>query len=146
MVLAGQKRRKPRQRHQPSRMAPAMRKRVPASNCAGIWAAPMRMLYKLNPRRSRRWQRPKRWRPLWPLSFLGEAEDSTWVDSMLTRGSEAVLYSLCGNGLCSDKRGFHANARHQSTACTGHQALVAVARAEHLPAAVSSRAAHPHST
>ena len=32
----------------------------------------------------------------------------------------------------------------QSTACTGHQALVAVARAEHLPAAAPARAAHPH--
>jgi len=57
-----------------------------------------------------------------------------------------LLYIQAEFGLCSSQRGFHAHARKKRTACTGHQALVAVARPQHLPAAASARAAHAHST
>jgi len=57
-----------------------------------------------------------------------------------------LLYILAEFGLCSGQRGFHVHARKKRTACTGHQALVAVARPQHLPAEASARAAYPHST
>ena len=62
-----------------------------------------------------------------------------WTRVPLCRGSENVL--------SSSQRGFHAHARHtRSDACASHQALVAIARTQHLPAKTSARSAHPHST
>ncbi len=49
--------------------------------------------------------------------------------------------------LFSGQREFHANARlKRHVSCAGLQALVAVARAVHLPAASPARAACPHAT
>ena len=49
--------------------------------------------------------------------------------------------------VCSVQRDSHANAVHTRTvARASYQALVAVARMEHLPAKAPARAAHPHST
>ena len=48
--------------------------------------------------------------------------------------------------LFSDQREPYANARDRLCQDAGGQALVAVARALHLPAASSARAAYPHAT
>lgn len=49
--------------------------------------------------------------------------------------------------LSSGQRESHANARlKRDVSCAGLQALVAVARAVHLPATSPARAAYPHAT
>lgn len=49
--------------------------------------------------------------------------------------------------VCSVQQDSHANVRHtRIVGCASHQALVAVACTQHLPAEAPARAAHPHST
>jgi hypothetical protein len=62
-------------------------------------------------------------------------------------GRESLVENRLLRMLFSGQRGSHAYARRQNDASRARQqALVAVARAQHLPAAAPARAAHPHST
>jgi hypothetical protein len=77
-----------------------------------------------------------------PRKALAEPALETFDGS----GRSSVMEKHWQCVLCSAQRVSHAQARHERTACTGQQALVAVARTQHLPAEAPSRAAHPHST
>ena len=78
--------------------------------------------------------------------------DDCDIDRLNARSFARVLatdYVELPHATCysSGQRVPHGQANlERGTACTGHQALVAVARAQHLPAAASARAADPDST
>ncbi len=86
----------------------------------------------------------------WPLSFadglVGCVEAVMEDDSILEPAGVQCVEMQPRRMLFSTGEGSRANACSQSTARASQQALVAVARAHHLPAEAFARAAHAHPT